>query len=930
MERRRAPARHWREIAGAALAVASAVLFFFAVVQIERSDSAAGGDVRTLKQERVAIAYARVLRPLFADAERYRDSLALVRPQPEPGLRRQIDGEMAAVTAFAAGPGAALDLGASAQRTRAAWLAARRERHPSSAAGTARLVRAIEDLYLTVENRSGLTYDPNSDAQNLADMLFAKLPGAYNEVAHSDLIAQNAVVTGSIGIADRNELAILLTLTESDYNLTADDLPSVLANARAVSSVPSSDVLETAAAAQSYERAGDAFRALAGAGVRDRLRPLGDPAAIHARAVAALVAGTRVDYDLLALFDATLARRARIEGVHNRYLYLSAILAAIFLIGMMLFIAEARLRRERDARRQAQHLSKRLEAELAFQKAERALQLSEAQFRAIFEGAAIGIAIFDRDGKIVDANTVFRTVYGETGANALAGHEREFRELMQGERDLFEFEGRVVAPDGAEVWTVSTLSLVNDPHGISQFAICTFRDVSVLKRNERRILHDMMHDALTGLPNRLLFETKLRERFVAMKAVPDRFFATLIVDLDRFKDINESLGHDAGDFVLEHVAQRLRSAVEPDDVVSRLGSDEFALLVGPLRDIAQVEKVAVRVLAAMGTPIAIGARALFVSPSIGIAVASSAYARAEDVMRDANIAMRHAKSDGGSRFAVFDGKMHARARRRLQLTTDLRLGLERGEFFLNYQPIVSLIDGTLAGCEALIRWRQSPDRVVLPAEFMPLAEQTGLAAPIGLYVLRTACQQLGSWKRIPTVARQAFSLNVNVSAGELVDRSFERSLLETIAEFGVSPEDLTIEITETVVLDAGTRSNEIVERLRGHGFKVCIDDFGTGYSSLRYLQQFKVDSIKIDRSFVAGPDGEIASEPIVRTLMTLAESFDVRVVAEGVETQRQRDVLRNAGCRYAQGFFYSHAVAAEELEAMHPELFGTIPRRAAE
>jgi diguanylate cyclase (GGDEF)-like protein len=497
---------------------------------------------------------------------------------------------------------------------------------------------------------------------------------------------------------------------------------------------------------------------------------------------------------------------------------------------------------------------------------------------------------------------------------------------MRGERDLFEFEQHLMTPAGQEAWTDCTVSLVNDDGGNPYFAICMFRDLTELKRNERRMLHDMTHDALTGLPNRSLFEAKVREQFAEAKTSPQSSFAVLVIDLDRFKDINESLGHEAGDFVISQVGHRLRAAIEAADVVSRLGSDEFAVLVRSLPDVLHVEVVARRVLSALAKPVSLGNRSIFVSASVGIAIASGTYRRGEDVMRDADIAMRYAKGPGG-RFAVFDSNMHARAEKRLQLTTDLRLALEHGEFDLLYQPIVRIGDGDLAGCEALLRWNHPTEGVMLPSDFMPLAEQTGLAIPIGRFVVRTACQQIVRWKRIS--GRTLFPVNVNVSATELLDPEFETVVVGATREFGVDPHDITLEITESVVLDAGTRPNALVERLRAHGFQICIDDFGTGYSSLRYLQQFKVDAIKIDRSFVSGHDGEVASEPIVRTLMTLAEAFDVRVVAEGIETQRQREVLRNAGCRFGQGYYYARALSADELTAMYPAVFGLTPKHAS-
>jgi EAL domain-containing protein (putative c-di-GMP-specific phosphodiesterase class I) len=297
-------------------------------------------------------------------------------------------------------------------------------------------------------------------------------------------------------------------------------------------------------------------------------------------------------------------------------------------------------------------------------------------------------------------------------------------------------------------------------------------------------------------------------------------------------------------------------------------------------------------------------------------------------MRDAEAAMQSAKLGGASHFAIFDSKMHERAQKRLQLTSDLRQAVERNEFRLLYQPILSLVDGTAVGCEALLRWDHPSEGVINPLEFMPVAEQTGLATPIGHFVVNTACRQLATWRRNRNGSLD-FDMHVNVSAVELVEPDFERALVEAIELHGLSSADLTIEITENVVLDSGKRANLTLERIRDRGFKLCIDDFGTGYSSLRYLQQFKVDAIKIDRGFVSGIDGELASEPVVRTLMTLAQAFDVRVVAEGVETVRQRDMLLDAGCKLAQGFLYARPISASEMETLYPEVLGRSPHSAS-
>jgi len=603
-------------------------------------------------------------------------------------------------------------------------------------------------------------------------------------------------------------------------------------------------------------------------------------------------------------------------------------LGAVLVVGIMISIAQFIARRDRGLLREALREAARLQAELARQEAEEALRLTEAQFRTVFDGAAIGIAVVDRTGTTLDANAVFRTMFGDSITSAIEGHEDELESLWSGERETFEYEAQARSLSGQEVWTDATISIVNDENRHARFAICMFRDKTELKQSERRIQHSKTHDGLTGLPNRALFDEHLRRRFAESGALLDSFFAVLFVDLEHFKEINESLGHAAGDLVLTQIAGRLRSSIDPRDIVARLGGDEFAVLLQSLGDIIHVESLARRILNNLSKSIPIGSRSLFLSASVGIAIGSSSYERGEDVMRDAEIAMQHAKASGGARFALFDSTMHERAQKRLQLISDLRLAVERHEFRMLYQPIVTLLDGSAVACEALIRWDHPTQGVIGPSEFIPLAEQTGLAQTIGRFVLQNSSEQLAVWKR-NRAGTLNFCMHVNVSASELSDPDFERSLVQIVEHHGLHPADFTLEITESVVLDAGTRANQTIGRVRERGFKICIDDFGTGYSSLRYLQQFEVDSIKIDRSFVCGPDGLLASEPIVRTLISLAEAYNVRIVAEGVETAEQSEMLRSAGCRLGQGFFFAHPLAPAELTERYPGVLGRITRSAS-
>ena len=882
-------------------------------------------------REHDAVAFERLLFQASVDMGRFRANRQIQGAAPVPdAVRSTVDREVAEASAYVRERGDVQTENAWRPIARE-WSLARTVRRIYAGRALDKLIVDVSNLIYNYEDSSGLTYEPNKFAQDLADALFAKVSRAPNDAQTMDMLTENAIRAQALTIPQRIRLAGTVGAFRrfgNDVDLNADDWDIILGRIERLH-------MGTAAQAARYARDGRAY--VNAAGVLERYvnanivmtqTPNGDAAVTHRLAHGVTLTALRLHGDLAQMLDSQILARAAEATRRNNYLYVAALLSAVLLVGIMLIVAEITARRDRDLLNKAKQESERLSAELARQKAERALRLSEAQFRAVFDGAALGIGVLDRNGSLLDSNAVFRGVYGENALALLESHESEFAELMRGERELFEFEHHVMTPAGQEAWTDCTVSLVNDEAGNPFFAMCTFRDLTELKRNERRMLHDMTHDSLTGLPNRSLFETNVREQFAEVRARPQGSFAVLFVDLDRFKDINESLGHEAGDFVLAQVGHRLRTAIEAADVVARLGSDEFAVLVRSLPDVLHVEVIARRVLNALAKPVALGSRSIFISGSVGIALASTGYQRGEDIMRDADIAMRYAKSGGGGRFALFDSKMHARAEKRLQLTTDLRLALEHGEFDLLYQPIVHIADGELVGCEALLRWNHPIEGVMLPNEFMPLAEQTALAIPIGRFVLRTACRQIARWKRV-IPPENMFPVNVNVSAGELLDPEFENTLNAAVREFGIAPCDLMLEITESVVLDAGTRPNALVERLRSNGFNICIDDFGTGYSSLRYLQQFKVDAIKIDRSFVSGPDGDIASEPIVRTLMTLAEAFDVKVVAEGIETPRQRDALRNAGCRFGQGFYYSRAVGADELAALFPVMFIHAPSATA-
>jgi len=928
MKREAAGAAYWRESIGIVVTVLTALLLAVVLWQTSRLGAEAGLDRATLARERIGIAETDRLLELLKRLDDFRDAVILDRPDVG-ALRRSVDEKMAELDPdFHRGAAAELGVTNHWETLQQRWAQIRTIAPGSSALNEiTKFAHPVNEMFSSVQDASNITYDTSQSAQNLGLGFVYETPYAYSSAERLAALMGLGVKQRGLNLEERMFLANTINSVRTGSDLSGDNLPQITERLTKMIPEGAAEWKQLPVLEGRLSNTGTAFADWASryAMLVDVPNVANDEILAHMRNMQrAALAMHEAEGSAL---KANLQRRGEIQEQRNRYFYLSFLIGAMMIVGIMMTIAQFVARRDRLALRQAQQESARFQAELARSQVEEALRLSEAQFRAVFDGAAVGIAVVNRTGALVDANSVFRTMFGDSITHALEGHEVELAQLLAGESETFEFEQTSRSPSGQEIWTDVTVSIVNDDHDEPLFAICMFRDKTALKHSERRMQHDKMHDSLTGLPNRQLFEQALRNRFDEASALLDSFFAVLFVDLEHFKDVNESMGHAAGDLVLTQIAGRLRSSVDARDVVARLGGDEFAVLIQSLGDILHVESVARRILNNLSKAIPIGSKGVYLGASVGIAIGSASYECAEDVMRDAEIAMQHAKSMAAPRYAVFDSKMHLRAQKRLQLISDMRLALERNEFRLLYQPIVNIADGTVVGCEALIRWDHPTEGVVMPSEFIPLAEQTGLASAIGRFVLETAAAQLGVWRR-NRGGTMDFTMNVNISASELSDPDFERVLVQLIEHQGLRPSDFTLEITESLVLDAGTRANVTLERVRDRGFKICIDDFGTGYSSMRYLQQFKVDAIKIDRSFVAGADAELASEPIVRTLMTLAEAFDVRVVAEGVQTARQREALRNAGCRHAQGYLYSRPLSAAEMVGAYPEVLGRATRIA--
>ncbi|MDX6384451.1 MAG: hypothetical protein QOK48_2024 [Blastocatellia bacterium] len=433
-----------------------------------------------------------------------------------------------------------------------------------------------------------------------------------------------------------------------------------------------------------------------------------------------------------------------------------------------------------------------------------------------------------------------------------------------------------------------------------------------LQESKDHFRHAAFHDALTNLPNRALLAENLKFVIERARQHEDYQFAVLFLDLDRFKNVNDSLGHSIGDQLLITMARRLESCIREVDMVARLGGDEFAILLDGIPNQAEATNMARRIQEKLMSPFNLSGHEVFTSTSIGIALSSTGYDHPENMLRDADTAMYRAKAQGKACYEVFDKGMHTHAVYLLQMENDLRRAIDREELRVYYQPIVSLDNGQLAGFEALIRWQHPERGFINPADFIPLAEDTGLIVPLGLWILKRACQQLCKWQWQSPANRSLF-MSVNLSGKQVAVPTLVSDIAEILEETHVDAKYLKLEITESAVMENADMAARLLKRLKALGVQLSIDDFGTGYSSLSYLHRFPVNTLKIDRSFV-GRIGEAAENiEIVRTVISLAENMGMEVVAEGIETLSQLTQLRKLKCQFGQGYLFSRPVAADAV-----------------
>jgi diguanylate cyclase (GGDEF)-like protein/PAS domain S-box-containing protein len=537
---------------------------------------------------------------------------------------------------------------------------------------------------------------------------------------------------------------------------------------------------------------------------------------------------------------------------------------------------------------------------------------------------AVGQAVVatDTSGRITYMNHAAEILYGWTEAETLGRNLLDvttppetrdqavdiMRRLAAGE--TWEGELLLQRRDGSVFPAHVTDSPVIDDSGTVMGVIGVAADISERKRLEQQLLHQAFHDALTGLPNRNLFLDRTRHALTLSRRL-DQAVAVLFLDLDNFKIVNDSLGHDIGDQLLVTTAERIQGCLRDGDTAARLGGDEFAVLLENLATVEDAAGVAARLLETLRRPLYLDGHEMFVTPSIGIAVGTSSDAQAEDLLRDADVAMYIAKHNGRARYEIFEPEMGSLARQRLELEHDLRRALERNELSLHYQPVVSLCDGSLSGFEALLRWDHPTRGRIAPDAFVPIAEETGLIVPVGSWALREACRQLRAWQDRWPQAR-GISISVNLSGRQFKEPGLADEVARVLRETGLAPRCLNLEITETIMMADEAGTSAVLRELEQLGVTLAIDDFGTGYSSLGTLRHFPVETLKIDRSFVDGLGAESDDSVIVSGVVGLAHGLGLRVVAEGVETVDQLARLRELGCDYGQGYYFSRPVPANE------------------
>jgi diguanylate cyclase (GGDEF)-like protein/PAS domain S-box-containing protein len=556
-------------------------------------------------------------------------------------------------------------------------------------------------------------------------------------------------------------------------------------------------------------------------------------------------------------------------------------------------------------------------------RAEAALREAEEKYRSIFEDAVVGIFQGTPDGRLLNVNRAFATIHGyESPEELLAAvsgkgdplfsrpaQVKEWTRLLEEHGVVRGCEIEVLCKDGSHKWVVVNIRAVRNADGQVVFHDGTIEDITERKLAQQQVNYLAYYDALTGLPNRMLLHDRLNNALAA--AVRRGTSAALLfLDLDRFKIINDSLGHSFGDLLLQQVANRLKSEIRQNDTVARVGGDEFLIVLASVESVAEVEAIAVRIVNSVTGEFIIQGRSLSVTCSLGISMFPTHGKDGETLIKNADAAMYSAKEQGCNTHCFFTDAMNTLVTERLTLENSLRLSIERNELFLVYQPQVNIASGRVTGLEALVRWQHPEWGLVMPDRFIRVAENCGLITAIGEWVLRTACHQMKSWQNEGIVV---VPVAVNVSAVQFRQEGFRELIREVLRETGLDPQYLELELTESILLSNADVMFDVLQDLKEMGLKLVVDDFGTGYSSLSYLRQYPVTKLKIDRSFISDVAVNPDDAAITTAIINMAKSLNLKVIAEGVEDEAQLSFLREHKCDEFQGYYFSRPLNRLDL-----------------
>jgi diguanylate cyclase (GGDEF)-like protein/PAS domain S-box-containing protein len=602
-----------------------------------------------------------------------------------------------------------------------------------------------------------------------------------------------------------------------------------------------------------------------------------------------------------------------------------ALLATIPLISIIYFTYQS-YRKQLDAKtEQAEQAARHV---LEQERITEELRRSEEHFRGAFDHAAVGMALIGTNGRWLRVNQSFCSLVGHTEEELL---ETDLQSVTHPEdlscrlADLYRMveketvtvtsETRYLHKEGREIWTITSFSAVADPDGKPVHFIMQAQDITERKRAEKELHSAAFYDSLTSLPNRALFTEHLQLAINRSKRHAHHLYAVLFLDIDRFKNINDSLGHAIGDQLLVAVGKRLKKSTREEDIVSRFGGDEFAILLNGINNLNEAINIAERIQSELAQPFNLSGHEVFSGGSLGMALSTFEHKNSEEILRDADTAMYCAKGQGKAKLEIFDKIMHTRVASRLQLENDLRRAVDQNEFEVYYQPVMNLSSGTLSGFEALVRWNHPERGLVPPGEFIPVAEETDLIVPIGSFVLKEACRQTREWQTKWSFA-EPLTISVNLSGQQFKQADLVEQVKKTLYQTQLEPQCLNLEITESIVMDDAEAATAMLRQLRSLGVQLSIDDFGTGYSSLSYLHRFPVNILKVDRSFVNRMGTDQESMGIVETIIALADKLKMKAVAEGVETMEQSQQLKHLNCAYAQGFLYSKPLPASGAQGL--------------